>query len=49
LPLQPFAGLALEPQNWPDAPNRSGFPSALLRAGEVYRQITRYRISMAET
>ncbi len=36
-------GVALEPQCWPDAPNRPGFPNAVLEPGEVYRQVTRYR------
>ncbi|ORE94762.1 aldose epimerase family protein [Aurantimonas sp. 22II-16-19i] len=42
-PLQAFAGLALEPQIWPDAPNRPNFPSALLLPGETYRNVSRYR------
>lgn len=44
--LYPFAGLALEPQGWPDAPNQAGFPSVLLRAGEPYHQRTVYRLSV---
>jgi aldose 1-epimerase len=36
------AGIALEAQNWPDAPNHFEFPSALLRTNEVYRQFTSY-------
>ncbi|WP_142846343.1 aldose epimerase family protein [Telmatospirillum sp. J64-1] len=36
----PHAGLALEPQIWPDAPNHPHFPSALLRPGEIYAQHT---------
>ncbi len=40
-----FAGLAMEPQVWPDAPNHSGFPSAMLRPGETYRQVTEYRFA----
>jgi aldose 1-epimerase len=48
LPLNPFAGLALEPQNWPDAANRAHFPAALLTARTVYRQTTQYGISIAE-
>jgi aldose 1-epimerase len=36
------AGIALEAQNWPDAPNHPAFPSALLRAGDVYHQRTSY-------
>lgn len=38
----PHAGLALETQAWPDAPNRPGFPDAILRPGQVYSQMTRY-------
>lgn len=47
-PYQRFAGIALEPQLWPDAPNHPGFPSARLRPGETYRQITRIRLTPAE-
>ncbi len=36
------AGVALEPQGWPDAPNRPGFPDATLRPGETYRQTTTF-------
>lgn len=42
--LPPFAGIALEPQVWPDAPNHLGFPSALLLPGQTYRQVTRFVI-----
>ncbi|MGF1553154.1 MAG: aldose epimerase family protein [Paracoccaceae bacterium] len=41
------AGLALEPQHWPDAPNRPAFPDATLRPGETYRHRTRYRFGPA--
>jgi len=37
------AGVALEPQLWPDSPNRPEFPSAVLRAGGRYCQQTEYR------
>ncbi|WP_024588795.1 aldose epimerase family protein [Aliihoeflea sp. 2WW] len=40
-----FAGLCLEPQIWPDAPNNADFPQAVLRPGEVYEQATEYRFS----
>lgn len=30
------AGIALEPQSFPDSPNRSDFPSTVLRPGETY-------------
>jgi len=39
------AGLCLECQTFPDAPNRGHFPSALLRPGEVYRQVTEWRFN----
>jgi len=40
---QPFAGIALEPQIWPDAPNRPEFPSAQLLPGETYFHHTEYQ------
>ncbi|EPX81758.1 aldose epimerase family protein [Litoreibacter arenae] len=36
------AGVALEPQVWPDAINNDSFPSAVLRPGETYRQQTQF-------
>ncbi|MEP1614194.1 MAG: aldose epimerase family protein [Roseobacter sp.] len=39
------AGIALEPQRWPDAHSHPAFPSILLKAGTVYSQTTQYRIS----
>jgi aldose 1-epimerase len=36
------AGIALEPQRWPDAPNHPDYPSILLRPGETYRQLSRF-------
>ncbi len=41
-PYGAFAGLAVEPQVWPDAPNRAEFPSAVLRPGQPYRHETVY-------
>ncbi|MBD3764497.1 MAG: galactose mutarotase [Rhodobacterales bacterium] len=37
-PYGPHAGLALEPQAWPDAPNHAGFPPVLLRPGQLWQQ-----------
>ena len=34
------AGLCLEAQRFPDGPNHPGFPDAILRPGQVYRQTT---------
>lgn len=39
------AGLCLEPQHFPDSPNRPHFPDTLLWPGQVYRQVTEYRFS----
>jgi aldose 1-epimerase len=36
-------GIALEAQNFPDAPNQPGFPNPVLRPGETYRQTTIHR------
>ena len=41
----PYAGIALEPQCWPDAPNHETFPSILLRPGETSRQVTQLTFS----
>ena len=38
-----YAGLCLEAQHFPDAPNHSNFPPTVLRPGEEYRQSTLYR------
>ncbi|MBD5084309.1 MAG: galactose mutarotase [Clostridiales bacterium] len=38
-------GFCLETQLFPDSPNRSEFPSCVLRAGEEYRGTTMYRFS----
>ena len=40
----PHAGLALEPQVWPDAVNHDHFPPMVLRPGETYEQVSRFRI-----
>ncbi|WP_407177252.1 aldose epimerase family protein [Bradyrhizobium sp. STM 3562] len=37
--------ICLEPQVWPDAPNRSDFPSPHLAPGEIYRHHIVYRFS----
>ncbi len=41
--LRPRSGIALEPQLFPDSPNRPDFPSATLRPGEVYRSVIRWQ------
>lgn len=42
----PYAGLALEPQMWPDAPNHAGFPDITLQAGNTWQQTTIYRLEL---
>ncbi|MCL5997018.1 MAG: galactose mutarotase, partial [Chloroflexi bacterium] len=37
------AGLCLECQHFPDAPNHPNFPSIVLRAGDHYQQTTSYK------
>jgi aldose 1-epimerase len=37
------AGLAFEPQGYPDAPHHPNFPSTILRPGDTYREIIEYR------
>ena len=37
------SGFCLEAQHYPDSPNQPGFPSTILRPGEVYETTTVYR------
>jgi aldose 1-epimerase len=37
-----------EPQSFPDAPNQPGFPSPVLRPGDVYEHFIEYRFSIRE-
>ncbi len=39
-PFIKHSGFCLEPEDFPDAPNRPGFPSTLLRPGELYSHHT---------
>ncbi len=36
------SGIALEPQSWPDPFGRPGYPTAILRPREIYRQLTTF-------
>lgn len=40
-----YAGIALEPQLWPNAPNRPDFPSARIEQGQTITQTSRFRIT----
>jgi len=42
-PYYASAGIAIEPQGYPDAPNHPSFPSILIDETEKYRHITEYR------
>lgn len=41
----PFAGICLEPQSWPDAPNNAAFPPIDLHPGDRYQQVTEFSFS----
>ncbi|HTV66927.1 MAG TPA: aldose epimerase family protein [Rhizobiaceae bacterium] len=41
-----YAGFCMEPQIWPDSPNRAYFPQAVLLPGETYHQSTEYRFRL---
>lgn len=47
-PYRPFAGLALEPQGWPDAPNQPDFPSTTLYPGSLNRHETTFQITRSQ-
>lgn len=40
-----YAGVAIECQNYPDAPNKPQFPSSVLRPGEEYDETIQFRFS----
>lgn len=41
----PFDGICLEPQFYPDSPNHKKFPTCLLRIGNIYKQSIVYNFS----
>ena len=43
-PIQKHAALCLETQHFPDSPNRSNFPSTILKPGEKYHTTTKYKV-----
>lgn len=40
------SALSLETQNYPDSPNKSGFPPTLLRPGEIYKHTCLHKFSV---
>jgi aldose 1-epimerase len=47
-PFAPHGGIALEPQAFPDAINQPQFGDVVLRPGQTYRRMARYRFSAGE-
>ena len=43
--FHPYAGIALEPQIWPDSPNRPEFAQAILRPDDEYHHQIEYRFT----
>jgi len=46
---QKHTAVCLETQNFPDSPNKSNFPSPILRPGETYRHIAVHKFSVKQT
>lgn len=46
VPYQPFDGLCLECQGFPDSPNHAHFPSTVLNPGEQYHQYIHFKFSI---
>jgi aldose 1-epimerase len=41
-----YQAFCLEAQHFPDSPNKSEFPSSILKPGETYKQTTIYKFSV---
>lgn len=48
-PMRSHAGIAMEPQVWPDANHHAAFPQAILRPAESYHQHTQYIFTRDKT
>ena len=46
IPYRKHGGFCLEPQHFPDSPNRPQFPAVVLRPGETYHHVITYRFSV---
>ena len=42
--IQKYAALCLETQHFPDSPNKPAFPTTLLKPGEKYHTVTKYKV-----
>lgn len=45
-PFNQYTGFCLETQHFPDSPNQPKFPTTLLKPGEKYHTVTKYKISL---
>ncbi|MBL7741876.1 MAG: galactose mutarotase [Chitinophagaceae bacterium] len=45
-PINLHSALCLETQHFPDSPNEPKFPSTILRPGEKYHTVTKYKVSV---
>jgi aldose 1-epimerase len=45
-PVNLHTALCLETQHFPDSPNQPSFPSTVLRPGEKYHTVTKYKLSI---
>ncbi|MES2332356.1 MAG: aldose epimerase family protein [Bacteroidota bacterium] len=43
---QQHAAFCMETQHFPDGPNQPGFPNTILKPGETYKSVTRYKFSV---
>ena len=46
IPFNKNTGFCLETQHFPDSPNKPKFPTVLLKPGEKYHTVTKYRLSV---
>lgn len=44
--INKYAALCLETQHFPDSPNEPAFPTTLLKPGEKYHTVTKYKLSV---
>jgi aldose 1-epimerase len=47
--IQKHTGLCLETQHFPDSPNQPAFPSTILKPGEKYHTVTKYKVLVNPT
>lgn len=45
-PYNSSAGIAIEPQGFPDAPNHNNFPSIIIDKGAIYHHISEYKFNI---